>query len=116
LHYPNGLTLENTPFNIEQITASVGITGSLKGRLLGNVTVGIGKSSFNNVDVNNNLYAVNGEDRQRNYKWWFDWWGTINNSPIGTTVPNVISGSKIYSANGFSGVFLVVVISHSQVV
>ena len=61
LDYPNGLILENTPFKLEQITASIGITGSLKGRLLGNVTVGTGKSSFNNVDVNNNLYVVNGE-------------------------------------------------------
>lgn len=105
LDYPNGLTLENTPFNIEQLTASVGITGSLKGRLLGNVTVGIGKSSFNNVDVNNNLYAVNGEIDNATINGGSIGGVTINNSPIGTTVPNVISGSKIYSANGFSGVF-----------
>jgi len=105
LDYPNGLTLENTPFNIEQLTASVGITGSLKGRLLGNVTVGIGKSSFNNVDVNNNLYAVNGEIDSATINGGSIGGVTINNSPIGTTVPNVISGSKIYSANGFSGVF-----------
>ncbi len=105
LDYPNGLTLENTPFNIEQLTASVGITGSLKGRLLGNVTVGIGKSSFNNVDVNNNLYAVNGEIDNASINGGSIGGVTINNSPIGTTVPNVISGSKIYSANGFSGVF-----------
>jgi hypothetical protein len=105
LDYPNGLTLENTPFNIEQLTASVGITGSLKGRLLGNVTVGIGKSSFNNVDVNNNLYAVNGEIDNAAINGGSIGGVTINNSPIGTTVPNVISGSKIYSANGFSGVF-----------
>lgn len=105
LDYPNGLTLENTPFNIEQLTASIGITGSLKGRLLGNVTVGIGKSSFNNVDVNNNLYAVNGEIDNASINGGSIGGVTINNSPIGTTVPNVISGSKIYSANGFSGVF-----------
>jgi predicted secreted protein len=84
LDYPNGLTLENTPFNIEQLTASVGITGSLKGRLLGNVTVGIGKSSFNNVDVNNNLYAVNGEIDNAAINGGSIGGVTINNSPIGT--------------------------------
>ena len=31
LDYPSGLSLENTPFKLEQITASIGITGSLKG-------------------------------------------------------------------------------------
>ena len=105
LDYPNGLILENTPFKLEQITASIGITGSLKGRLLGNVTVGTGKSSFNNVDVNNNLYAVNGEIDDVTINSGVLGNVTINNSPIGTTSPSIISGSKIYSVNGFSGVF-----------
>ena len=105
LDYPNGLILENTPFKLEQITASIGITGSLKGRLLGNVTVGTGKSSFNNVDVNNNLYAVNAEMDSVTINSGVLGNVTINNSPIGTTSPSIISGSKIYSVNGFSGVF-----------
>ena len=105
LDYPSGLSLENTPFKLEQITASIGITGSLKGRLLGNVTVGTGKSSFNNVDVNNNLYAVNGEIDNVIINSGVLGNVTINNSPIGTTSPSIISGSKIYSVNGFSGVF-----------
>ena len=105
LDYPSGLVLENTPFKLEQITASIGITGSLKGRLLGNVTVGTGKSSFNNVDVNNNLYAVNGEIDNVIINSGVLGNVTINNSPIGTTSPSIISGSKIYSVNGFSGVF-----------
>jgi hypothetical protein len=105
LDYPNGLNLENTPFKIEQITASIGITGSLKGRLLGNVTVGTGKSSFNNVDVNNDLYVVNAEIDNVTINSGAIGSATINNSPIGTTTPSIISGSKIYSQNGFSGVF-----------
>ena len=99
------MVLENTPFKLEQITASIGITGSLKGRLLGNVTVGTGKSSFNNVDVNNNLYAVNAEMDSVTINSGVLGNVTINNSPIGTTSPSIISGSKIYSVNGFSGVF-----------
>jgi hypothetical protein len=105
LDYPNGLNLENTPFKIEQITASIGITGSLKGRLLGNVTVGTGKSSFNNVDINNNLYVVNAEIDNVTINSGAIGSATINNSPIGTTTPSIISGSKIYSQNGFSGIF-----------
>jgi len=105
LDYPNGLILENTPFKLEQITASIGITGSLKGRLLGNVTIGTGKSSFNNVDVNNNLYVVNAEIDNVIINSGVLGNVTINNSPIGTTSPSIISGSKIYSVNGFSGVF-----------
>lgn len=105
LDYPNGLNLENTPFKIEQITASIGITGSVKGRLLGNVTIGTGKSSFNNVDVNNNLYVVNAEVDNVTINAGVVGDVTINNSPIGTIVPSIISGSKIYSKNGFSGVF-----------
>ncbi len=105
LDYPSGLNLENTPFKLEQITASIGITGSLKGRLLGNVTVGTGKSSFNNVDVNNNLYVVNAEIDNVIINSGVLGNVTINNSPIGTTSPSIISGSKIYSVNGFSGVF-----------
>ena len=105
LDYPNGLILENTPFKLEQITASIGITGSLKGRLLGNVTVGTGKSSFNNVDVNNNLYVENAEIDNVTINSGVLGNVTINNSPIGTTSPSIISGSKIYSVNGFSGVF-----------
>lgn len=105
LDYPNGLVLENTPFKIEQITASVGITGSLKGRLLGNVTVGTGKSSFNNVDVNNDLYAAYAEIDLVAINDGSIGSVTIDNSPIGTTTPSIISGSKIYSQNGFSGVF-----------
>jgi len=103
--YSNGLILENTPFKLEQITASIGITGSLKGRLLGNVTVGTGKSSFNNVDVNNNLYVENAEINNITINSGVIGDVTINNSPIGTISPSIISGSKIYSANGFSGVF-----------
>jgi len=105
LDYPSGLVLENTPIKLEQITASIGITGSLKGRLLGNVTVGTGKSSFNNVDVNNNLYAVNGEIDNVIINSGVLGNVTINNSPIGTTSPSIISGSKIYSVNAFSGRF-----------
>jgi hypothetical protein len=105
LDYPSGLNLENTPFKLEQITASIGITGSLKGRLLGNVTVGAGKSSFNNVDVNNNLYVVNAEIDNVTINSGGVGNVTINNSPIGTTLPSIISGSKIYSVNGFSGRF-----------
>lgn len=105
LDYPNGLVLENTPFKIEQITASVGITGSLKGRLLGNVTVGTGKSSFNNVDVNNDLYAAYAEIDLVAINDGSIGSVTIDNSPIGTTTPSIISGSKIYSQNGFSGIF-----------
>lgn len=105
LDYPNGLNLENTPFKIEQITASIGITGSLKGRLLGNVTVGTGKSSFNNVDVNNDLYAAYAEIDLVAINDGSIGSVTIDNSPIGTTTPSIISGSKIYSQNGFSGVF-----------
>jgi len=105
LDYPNGLKLENTPFKLEQITASIGITGSLKGRLLGNVTVGTGKSSFNNVDVNNNLYAAYAEIDLVAINDGAIGSVTIDNSPIGTTTPSIISGSKIYSVNGFSGRF-----------
>ena len=105
LDYSNGLVLENTPFKLEQITASVGITGSLKGRLLGNVTIGTGKSSFNNVDVNNNLYAVKAEVNNVTISSGVIENVTINNSTIGTILPRIISGSKIYSVNGFSGVF-----------
>jgi hypothetical protein len=105
LDYPNGLNLENTPFKIEQITASIGITGSLKGRLLGNVTVGIGKSSFNNVDINNDLYASYAEIDLVAVNGGAIGSVNIDNSPIGTTTPSIISGSKIYSQNGFSGVF-----------
>ncbi len=105
LDYPNGLNLENTPFKIEQITASIGISGSLKGRLLGNVTVGTGKSSFNNVDVNNDLYAAYAEIDLVAINDGSIGSVTIDNSPIGTTTPSIISGSKIYSQNGFSGVF-----------
>ena len=105
LDYPSGLVLENTPIKLEQITASIGVTGSLKGRLLGNVTVGTGKSSFNNVDVNNNLYVENAEINNVTINSGVLGNVTINNSPIGTTSPSIISGSKIYSVNGFSGVF-----------
>ena len=105
LDYPNGLNLENTPFKIEQITASIGISGSLKGRLLGNVTVGTGKSSFNNVDVNNDLYASYAEIDLVAVNGGAIGSVNIDNSPIGTTTPSIISGSKIYSQNGFSGVF-----------
>jgi hypothetical protein len=105
LDYPNGLNLENTPFKIEQITASIGISGSLKGRLLGNVTVGTGKSSFNNVDVNNDLYAAYAEIDLVAVNGGAIGSVNIDNSPIGTTTPSIISGSKIYSQNGFSGVF-----------
>lgn len=105
LDYPNGLNLENTPFKIEQITASIGISGSLKGRLLGNVTVGTGKSSFNNVDVNNDLYASYAEIDLVAVNGGAIGSVNIDNSPIGTTTPSIISGSKIYSQNGFSGIF-----------
>lgn len=107
LDYPGGLYLENTPLNIEQITASFlgGITGSLKGKLLGNVTSTTGKSSFNNVEVNNNLYASTAEVDNVIINS-----GTIQNVSftnvsIGTITPGIISGSKIYSQNGFTGIF-----------
>jgi len=105
LDYPGGLILENTPLNIQQITASLGITSSLKGKLRGNVTSTTGKSSFYNVDVNNNLYAINAELDSVIITGGTIENVTINGTSIGGTTPGIISGSKIYSQNGFTGIF-----------
>ena len=105
LDYPGGLILDNTPLNIQQITASLGITSSLKGRLVGNVTAVTGKSTFNNIDVNNNLYAVGAEIDNVVINGGSIGNVTIDDTTIGSISPGIITGSKIYSQNGFTGIF-----------
>jgi hypothetical protein len=103
--YTSGVILDNSPLVSQEITASNGITGSLRGKFLGNVNVNFGTSNFNNLNVNNNLYAAYGEIDSVVINSGNADSITIDNSPIGTTGPDIISGSKIYSLNGFSGVF-----------
>lgn len=105
LDYPGGLILDNTPLNIQQITASLGITSSLKGRLVGNVTAVTGKSTFNNIDVNNNLYAIGAEIDNVVINGGSIGNVTIDDTTIGSISPGIITGSKIYSQNGFTGIF-----------
>lgn len=105
LDYPGGLILDNTPLNIQQITASLGITSSLKGRLVGNVTAVTGKSTFNNIDVNNNLYAIGAEIDNIVINGGSIGNVTIDDTTIGSISPGIITGSKIYSQNGFTGIF-----------
>lgn len=105
LDYPGGLILDNTPLNIQQITASLGITSSLKGRLVGNVTAITGKSTFNNIDVNNNLYAIGAEIDNVVINGGSIGNVTIDDTTIGSISPGIITGSKIYSQNGFIGIF-----------
>ena len=105
LDYPGGLILDNTPLNIQQITASLGITSSLKGRLVGNVTAVTGKSTFNNIDVNNNLYAIGAEIDNVVINGGSIGNVTIDDTTIGSISPGIITGSKIYSQNGFIGIF-----------
>ena len=105
LDYPGGLILDNTPLSIQQITASLGITSSLKGRLVGNVTAVTGKSTFNNIDVNNNLYAIGAEIDNVVINGGSIGNVTIDDTTIGSISPGIITGSKIYSQNGFTGIF-----------
>lgn len=105
LDYPGGLILDNTPLSIQQITASLGITSSVKGRLVGNVTAVTGKSTFNNIDVNNNLYAVGAEIDNVVINGGSIGNVTIDDTTIGSISPGIITGSKIYSQNGFIGIF-----------
>lgn len=105
LDYPGGLILDNTPLSIQQITASLGITSSVKGRLVGNVTAVTGKSTFNNVDVNNNLYAIGAEIDNVVINGGSIGNVTIDDTTIGSISPGIITGSKIYSQNGFTGIF-----------
>lgn len=105
LDYPGGLILDNTPLSIQQITASLGITSSVKGRLVGNVTAVTGKSTFNNIDVNNNLYAIGAEIDNVVINGGSIGNVTIDDTTIGSISPGIITGSKIYSQNGFIGIF-----------
>ena len=105
LDYPGGLILDNTPLSIQQITASLGITSSVKGRLVGNVTAVTGKSTFNNIDVNNNLYAIGAEIDNVVINGGSIGNVTIDDTTIGSISPGIITGSKIYSQNGFTGIF-----------
>lgn len=100
LNYPAGITLGNTPFSAEQITASYtpyGFLGNIKGNVTGDINSS-GTSNFNDVEINSNLTANSAILNTVSISG-----GDIDNTNIGQYTPSLITGTVISAVTNFIG-------------